>query len=182
MLTLANQIEVFSNKIDVEYAIDLIERTNNNPYSFESVQRRPHLTMQMPILFEKNDSLESAELKTFFMSLTFPRMVDYMKKYNLKNMSSIREAYTISKLENSMPMDPHVDIKMGFKNFLVNLYINDNYDGGELFFPDHNVSYKPKAGDIVMYPGAFMHGVMPSSGGARYSLSWGLSDKDTIMI
>jgi hypothetical protein len=182
MLTLTDQIEVFKNTFDINYIIDLIEKTNNNPYVFESVQRRPHLTMQMPILFDKNDSLESAELKTFFISVVFPKMVDYMKKYNLKNMSSIREAFTISKLENGMPMDPHIDIKMGVKNFLVNLYINDDYHGGEIFFPDHNISYKPKSGDIVMYPGAFKHGVMPSLGNPRYSISWGLSDKDSILV
>ena len=33
------------------------------------------------------------------------------------------------------------------------LYLNEEYDGGELFFPDINLRLKPKAGDLVYFKG-----------------------------
>jgi alkanesulfonate monooxygenase SsuD/methylene tetrahydromethanopterin reductase-like flavin-dependent oxidoreductase (luciferase family) len=49
------------------------------------------------------------------------------------------------------------------------VYLNDNYDGGELSFINQNLSFKPKAGDLVLYPGNvhYWHDVAPAHG-SRY--------------
>lgn len=36
-------------------------------------------------------------------------------------------------------------------------YPNDNYEGGELYFPKFNVKYKPKAGDFVLSPSTYVY-------------------------
>ena len=38
-------------------------------------------------------------------------------------------------------------------------YINDNYEGGRIVFPNHNINVKPQAGDLIMFPGKFRHRV-----------------------
>lgn len=52
------------------------------------------------------------------------------------------------------------------------LYINDDYTGGELFFPKFNdFSLKPAAGSLVIFPGTeqYEHGVRPvGPGPVRY--------------
>jgi hypothetical protein len=52
-------------------------------------------------------------------------------------------------------------------------YVNDNYQGGELFYPKLNIEYKPKAGDLIIHPGSFkyMHGVRDVTEGTRYSMN-----------
>lgn len=52
-------------------------------------------------------------------------------------------------------------------------YPNDNYAGGELAFPKFNVKYKPKAGDFVLSPSAYVyaHSSEPvTDDGIKYSL------------
>jgi hypothetical protein len=51
------------------------------------------------------------------------------------------------------------------------IYINDNYDGGDIYFPDLNISIKPAAGDLVCFPDTpdFVHGVRPITKGIRYT-------------
>lgn len=52
-------------------------------------------------------------------------------------------------------------------------YPNDNYEGGELAFPLFNVKYKPKAGDFVISPAAYVyaHSAEPiTDEGIKYSL------------
>lgn len=51
------------------------------------------------------------------------------------------------------------------------LYINDDYEGGELYYPDLEIMVKPEAGSLVMHPGTveYAHGVAPVTSGMRYA-------------
>jgi hypothetical protein len=49
------------------------------------------------------------------------------------------------------------------------VYLNDNYDGGELSFINQGLSFKPESGDLIMFPGNFeyWYDVKPANG-SRY--------------
>jgi predicted 2-oxoglutarate/Fe(II)-dependent dioxygenase YbiX len=49
-------------------------------------------------------------------------------------------------------------------------YLNDDYDGGELYFPQHDIKFKPKAGAAYFFPGDmnYIHGVTEITSGTRY--------------
>jgi hypothetical protein len=49
-------------------------------------------------------------------------------------------------------------------------YLNDEYEGGELYFPLQGVEFKPKAGAAYFFPGDknFIHGVREIKSGIRY--------------
>jgi hypothetical protein len=53
------------------------------------------------------------------------------------------------------------------------IYLNNDYDGGILYFPDQNVEIKPEPGLMVIFPGNlhFLHGVTKTSGNPRYTVS-----------
>lgn len=50
-------------------------------------------------------------------------------------------------------------------------YLNDDYEGGELYFPKQGVSFKPKAGAAYFFPGDknYIHGVSEIKSGVRYT-------------
>jgi predicted 2-oxoglutarate/Fe(II)-dependent dioxygenase YbiX len=48
------------------------------------------------------------------------------------------------------------------------LYLNDDYVGGEIDFPDDNLCIKPKAGSVVIFPSEKIHSVLEMSSGKRY--------------
>ena len=52
-------------------------------------------------------------------------------------------------------------------------YLNDNYDGGEIYFPKQNIELKPKPNTLVFFPGTleYLHGVKPTTKGIRYTLT-----------
>jgi predicted 2-oxoglutarate/Fe(II)-dependent dioxygenase YbiX len=52
------------------------------------------------------------------------------------------------------------------------MYLNDDYEGGELYFPQHDIEFKPKAGAAYFFPGDknFIHGVKEVTAGVRYTL------------
>lgn len=51
-------------------------------------------------------------------------------------------------------------------------YLNDNYTGGELTFPRFNLTIKPEAGDLVVFPSTFIyeHQSEPIVDGTKYSI------------
>jgi hypothetical protein len=53
-------------------------------------------------------------------------------------------------------------------------YFNDDYEGGELFFPKQDLAFKPKARAVYFFPGDmnFIHGVNRITDGTRYTSPW----------
>jgi hypothetical protein len=49
-------------------------------------------------------------------------------------------------------------------------YINEDYEGGELYFPNQGIQFKPKAGAAYFFPGDmnYIHGVTEIKSGIRY--------------
>ena len=49
-------------------------------------------------------------------------------------------------------------------------YINDDYEGGELYFPNQEIQFKPKRGAAYFFPGDmnYIHGVTEVKSGIRY--------------
>lgn len=56
------------------------------------------------------------------------------------------------------------------------VYLNDDYEGGELVFPEYGLEIKPKAGDVVTFPtnAMYIHAVNKINSGTRYNvvLKW----------
>ena len=49
-------------------------------------------------------------------------------------------------------------------------YLNDDYEGGELYFPNQGIQFKPKRGSAYFFPGDmnYIHGVTAIESGIRY--------------
>lgn len=49
-------------------------------------------------------------------------------------------------------------------------YLNDDYEGGELYFPEQGIQFKPKRGAAYFFPGDmnYIHGVTKVESGIRY--------------
>lgn len=52
------------------------------------------------------------------------------------------------------------------------LYLNDDYEGGELFFPEHDISIRPTPYSLIVFPGGVenIHGVSEITSGVRYTM------------
>ena len=60
-----------------------------------------------------------------------------------------------------------MEINMSVMAFII--YLNDNYEGGELYYPDYGTIYKPKAGDLCTHYTEVPHGVTTVKSGVRFS-------------
>ena len=59
-----------------------------------------------------------------------------------------------------------------WRDFASVVYLNDNFEGGEIHFPNQGKQFKPKKGALIVFPGTyeFLHGVKEVTEGIRYTL------------
>jgi len=97
---------------------------------------------------------------------------DYCKIYNIHNLR-YWEAFNFIKYEPGNHFMEHHDHGFSY-NCTVSLvaYLNDNFEGGELFFRLQGINYIPKAGDVVLFPSNYMypHQAKVVHSGTKYSL------------
>lgn len=105
----------------------------------------------------------------------------------IKSRYSISEIYSdhlsICRWYPGIPLTPHIDDMsdsaeegsdwFNHREFGVVLYLNDDFNGGETYYPNHNKQITPKAGRLVIHPGdeSHRHGVNAARGGVRYTIS-----------
>lgn len=52
------------------------------------------------------------------------------------------------------------------------IYLNEDYEGGELVFPEYSLELKPKTGDVITFPtnAMYIHAVNKINSGTRYNI------------
>lgn len=80
--------------------------------------------------------------------------------------------FTVRRYDPGSVMFPHEDYGVPLRpKYTALLYFNDNYEGGEIAFPDKNISIKPKRGSVIIFPSITMHEVKLMISGQRYLTS-----------
>jgi Rps23 Pro-64 3,4-dihydroxylase Tpa1-like proline 4-hydroxylase len=95
-----------------------------------------------------------------------------MDYYGIDLSDAFLSQYLLTKWSKGSKMLPHVDTDAQKHQHIVCMYyINDDYDGGEIVFPDYNLTIKPKSNSLIMFPGNenYVHGVLEVSEGFRYT-------------
>ncbi len=190
---LATDIWYWENALSFpEHLKDFIDKIDEEPESYSRISKWENWTASddNKLVYGKTKNIDRSKLKistgseildkkTLYIANSFlmafqmctDRYLDSRKldkdKYNL-NLDRI----TIKAWNEGQSMGPHFDGQDGNKNLAFSLvaYINDDYEGGEINFPNHNVTIKPKAGSLIMFPSQepYIHEVKPIVSGTRY--------------
>jgi hypothetical protein len=124
---------------------------------------------------EQDKSQTSLNLQSLWQDVydaQSPAVEDYRKDYNIMDLK-YWEAFNFIKYGPGQHFQEHHDHGFSY-NCTVSLvsYVNDDYEGGELYFRLQDLKIKPKAGDLYIFPSNFMypHKAMPVTSGTKYSI------------
>jgi hypothetical protein len=186
------QPKVFADKIlyytdvipDPKKLIDLIEELDVVATEFDAIS--PWTTWKSsddidPYIFGNIKTTDESKLKSSssdvnkaYFSIKTPITevgLDYARRFSMDYVEP--RAMSLSKYQIGAFMGPHVD-HYGTESFepLMSAvaYLNDDYEGGELNFPEQDLTIKPAAGSIVIFPSVepFYHQSMPITSGIKY--------------
>jgi predicted 2-oxoglutarate/Fe(II)-dependent dioxygenase YbiX len=113
----------------------------------------------------------------FFTNLRskFQQACEMFFERPLKPNTSHAQKWEVGGFAN--PHSDNSDMEGNANSFQINkyvgiLYLNEDYEGGTLYFPDHNIEIKPKTGQFIMFPGGMenIHGVSEITAGTRYTM------------
>jgi len=183
MRSLINKPEIYNDSIYYykgilqrpEYIIKLIEQNNLNsdlisdwvPWQSSDGDYTFGRTKRINFEHYPNSSDESKFIYGSILSAIRLAGIFYArnKNINLGKQSPI----SISKYDEGKFMGPHTD-EMSGAHISGVLYLNDNYRGGELEFPNQGFSIKPEAGSMILFPSTqpYIHDPKPAQGAERY--------------
>lgn len=95
---------------------------------------------------------------------------DYESRYNIR--MDFMEAINYVRYNEGQHFNVHADHGFSYICTVSSvMYLNDDYEGGELWFPYLDVTYVPKYGDIVLFPSTFIysHASKPVTRGTKYA-------------
>ena len=97
-------------------------------------------------------------------------LYDYESRFNIK--MDFMESVNYIKYGPGNFFKPHSDHGFSYTATVSSIiYLNDDYEGGELYFPILDLKIKPKSGDIIFFPSTFIyvHGAAEVRSGIKYS-------------
>jgi hypothetical protein len=124
--------------------------------------------------FTSFQSSFNSTLNNLFFENFDPIEKDYKNQFGV--VTSWHESYAVLKYGVGQKFENHIDDHQDFHRRVSTIYyINDNYSGGEILFPRFNITFKPKANQMIIFPSTYVynHSVSPVTDGERYAVvSW----------
>ncbi|MEM8561063.1 MAG: 2OG-Fe(II) oxygenase [Pseudomonadota bacterium] len=132
------------------------------------------------------DIVEQGELVDQIIALVRRVYADELEPFYCCRFRAI-EAPQVLRYSKGSHYKPHADsdiidpVKRRWKkskdrDYSLLVYLDSDFEGGELIFPNFNFRLRPEAGMLVAFPSDFryLHGAMPVLGGIRHAIvSWG---------
>ena len=94
-----------------------------------------------------------------------------------KNLDKMAGLFMVQRWDTNMGMDLHRDDGYGEREeqagikWGIVVYLNDEYEGGKIDYPDHGIAFKPKVGSMLIHRGDIPHQVQVVTSGCRYYIT-----------
>lgn len=113
-----------------------------------------------------------------FYVLLLATSIPYARKHNIPEL--FHEDYQLLRYRTGQEYKAHADggTDIGRAISAV-LYLNDDYKGGEIEFPNFGVKIKPEAGMLILFPSTYpyAHIAHPVTDGTKYAIVTWIKDR-----
>jgi hypothetical protein len=173
-----------------EKTIEKIENFSSNntehgfvPASIDSLKKIIDKTRTNMHMSLNNSSIYSEQMKEIYdqyYKLVWATGIGYNKHFSLYEPTYINEGFNILRYQTGQEYKAHYDGgTAGARSISPILYLNDDYDGGELEFVNFDIKIKPESGMLVVFPASFpyAHIAHPVTNGTKYAIVTWLHDR-----
>lgn len=124
-----------------------------------------------------NQAMQDIHNQMYFLLLA--ATLPYAERYGIKE-PFYHEPYNALKYRGGEEYKEHYDgpTELG-RALTAIIYLNDNYEGGHIEFPNFKLKIKPQAGMLMLFPSnyAYRHIAHPVENGTKYSLVTWIHDR-----
>jgi hypothetical protein len=176
---------VFKKEMNINQRLESVLSEESNPYEWQEAlvgykQKMPEYRDCVDFKYNKQgiEHNQDEATKTLIdlwqdcYDVQYPAVLDYRGHHNIMDLK-YWEAMNFIRYGKGQHFMEHHDHGFSY-NCTVSLvgYTNDDYEGGELYFRTWDLSVKPEAGDLFIFPSNFMypHRAMEVTEGTKYSI------------
>lgn len=194
--TVAGCIDIFENVWpNPQTTIDLVEKECQNPDSgvyweragtvgsgaFQNLRTNLLLNVSHAASVFNNPLMQNIhnQFYTSLLAATLP----YASRYGIQE-PFFHEGYSILKYRQGEEYKPHYDGgTLSGRCISALIYLNSNYEGGEIEFPHFHLKIKPEPGMMILFPSnyAYRHIAHPVRSGTKYALVTWIKDRQMEM-
>lgn len=139
----------------------------------ESLNSKEYIEHDLQIDDKKNPTIK----RKSYMGLDIANLQQEKVKAVLEDLYGIKVtagSAHVAKWEPGQKLELHVDDlgRTSYNHIATLIYLNEDYEGGEIEFPTHNLSFKLSPGSLIMFPGNmnYPHEVKSILSGYRYTM------------
>jgi hypothetical protein len=140
---------------------------------------RTNLGLGITVSGEGSDNQVMKDMHNQMYFLLMASTIPYTQKYNI-NEYLYHEPYQALKYRSGEFYKAHYDggTESG-RSISAVVYLNDDYEGGEIEFPNFKIKLKPEKGMLILFPSnyAYAHIAHPVTKGTKYSLVTWIHDR-----
>jgi hypothetical protein len=154
-------IYVYENFISSEHLSKINNYIQSGIFVSDAIHEFPYETLD----FGKNEEI-----------------ISIIKGYRDKSASLLEQTFDckvalseiagLTKFKTGQNLNEHADkVCASWRDLSTSLYYNEDFEGGELYFSQYDVTFKPKAGMMIYFPAGanYQHGVSYVTSGTRYA-------------
>jgi predicted 2-oxoglutarate/Fe(II)-dependent dioxygenase YbiX len=190
--TLAGCIEVFENAWpnpaatiaaiesqcdDKESGVFFQRATTLGQGAFQDARTNLDMSVSVIAQITGNQVMKDVHNQMYFLLLA--TSLPYAKRHGIEE-SLHHEPYNLLKYKPGQQYKTHYDGSTGMGRAVSAIcYLNDNYKGGEIEFPEFKIKIKPEPGMLLLFPSnfAYKHTAYPITDGVKYALVTWLHDR-----
>ena len=143
-----------------------------------SNQARTNSDLYLSEQAHKNEKFR--KIHNRFYETVFATSKAYKKLMNIEEEIYFAEGFNLLKYKGGQEYTAHYDGgTISGRSISPILYLNDDYEGGELEFVNFNLKIKPKAGTLYLFPSnyPYRHIAHPVTNGTKYAIVTWLHDR-----
>ena len=187
------QYYLFENFIDKEYAKNLAKFFLENMhedrrefYGFYPINSKNYFFTEdtlVPLPYDPERIINKAvEFGYDFFLKTYKMLGEFELHRTHGNLMFEKAKLDYHKDDETLGVDEN---DLPSRTYVLGIFLNDDYEGGEITFPEVNESLKPSAGSLLLFPGfRSPHGVNEVTSGVRINILvdfFDITDRDNII-
>lgn len=140
---------------------------------------RTNFDMGITYYLETTNNQVMRDIQNQFYYLLMSTVMSYNQRYGI-NEGFWFENFNLLKYQSGQEYKAHYDGGTpSHRHISAIVYLNDDYEGGEIEFPHHKVKVKPEPGMFMLFPSnyAYTHIAYPVTKGSKYAVVTWLNDQ-----
>lgn len=168
------------NSLEIKFLNSTVLASSEDPYTDRTSILSPARTGSQLYISSDFENKELTKLENLYNDIVFTRLKSYKEIFNIGEDIYNPENFQLLKYETGEYFNNHYDAYPAVhRSISILIYLNDDYEGGEIEFVNFNIKIKPKAGTLIMFPSnyPYRHVAHPVTKGTKYAVATFLHER-----